>query len=393
MFHCYSTWVIDILGLLRLLYGIQYFIVCHCYHTGVFQKFSVLLYRGRKPMTPEQRLVITLRFLATGAPYRSNMQWEFCVAHNTLSIMVREVCDAIADEYKGELVKLPRTEAGWREVADGFSQRWNFEHCLGAIDGKHIAIKKPKSSGSENYNYKKFCSIVLLAMVDSEYKFMWADVGSPGSCSDGGIWKESKLYKRIERGRQGIPAPEPLPGHHTPLPWFFVGDAAFALAPWMQKPFPYQGLNRRQRIYNYRLSRARRIIENAFGILVMHWRCLTTTMGLAPENASKVVIACLNLHNLIRLRRGPPNAGEVDQADNDNAAWRREPHLRDNDNNEGARPPSKARMYREAQAAREYLADYYSTPQGAVPWQDRIGPIRREETESESSSDSDSEVD
>lgn len=344
-------------------------------------------------MSPEQRVIITLRFLATGAPYRSCLQWEFCVAHNTLSVMIREVCDAVAAEYQAEVFKLPRTPAGWKQVADGFSQRWNFEHCLGAIDGKHVAIKKPKGSGSENYNYKGFCSIVLLAIVDSEYKFMWADVGAPGSCSDGGIWKEGKLYRRIEQGRQGLPAPEPLPGHRTPVPWFFVGDAAFALAPWMQKPFPHRGQTRPERLYNYRLSRARRIVENGFGLLVVQWKCLTTTMGLAPENAAKVVIACLTLHNLIRERRGPPNAGEVDQGDNDNGAWRQEAHLRGNENLEGARPATKAQRYREAQAARDYLRDYYSSPQGAVPWQDRIGQVRmRQQPEPESeSSDSEEE--
>ena len=60
----------------------------------------------------------------------------------------------------------------WREVAQAFGNRWNFHHVCGAIDEKHIAIKKPHLSSSEFYNYKGFCSIVMLGMVDAEYKFL-----------------------------------------------------------------------------------------------------------------------------------------------------------------------------------------------------------------------------
>lgn len=78
------------------------------------------------------------------------------------------------------MFQCPTTAAGWREVADGFARRWNFKHCIGAIDGKHVAIRCPPKSGSTFYNYKGFFSIVLLAVVDSSYKFMYIDVGANG---------------------------------------------------------------------------------------------------------------------------------------------------------------------------------------------------------------------
>jgi hypothetical protein len=347
--------------------------------------------RARTPIQPEHRLVVTLRFLASGAPYRTSLQWDFCIPHNTLSGIIEETCVAISREFKNEAFNLPRTPEGWREKAQGFSQRWNFEHCLGALDGKHVAIRKPKGSGSLNYNYKGFCSIVLLGVVDADYKFMWVSVGEPGSSSDGGIWKECGLYRRVEAGTQGIPAPEPLPGRQTPVPWFFVGDAAFAIAPWMQKPFPHRGQTRPERIFNYRFSRARRIVENSFGILVMHWRCLTTTLGQAPKNAVKVVTACVTLHNLVRERRGRPQPGEVDRGDERDGAWRENARLHANNNLQGNRPGgTQAERYRMAINTRNYLRDYYSSPQGAVHWQDRAlraQPRRRPETGSDSEID------
>ncbi len=62
-------------------------------------------------------------------------------------------------------------------------------HAIGAIDGKHVPIKCPKKSGSLFYNYNGFYSIILLALEDGDYKFLWLDVGQNGSSSDAQIFK------------------------------------------------------------------------------------------------------------------------------------------------------------------------------------------------------------
>ena len=89
------------------------------------------------------------------------------MAHNTISLFVPQVCDAITEEYQDGVLVTPTTPDGWKEVAEGFGRRWNFYHACRAIDGKHIRIKKPSMSGSAFHNYKGFFSIVLLGLVDS----------------------------------------------------------------------------------------------------------------------------------------------------------------------------------------------------------------------------------
>lgn len=94
----------------------------------------------REPLDVGLRVAITLRFLATGNTYRS-IGYAFRVAHNTISKLVPETCRAIVAEYGDEVMQLPDTPEGWKEVASGFEERWKFPHTIGAIDGKHINKK------------------------------------------------------------------------------------------------------------------------------------------------------------------------------------------------------------------------------------------------------------
>ena len=87
------------------------------------------------------------------------------------------------------------------------------------------------------------------------------------SASDGGIFLDSSLRDGLEHGTVGFPAPAPLPGDDKPMPFAIVADDAFPLRSWLQKPYPRRLLSHDEKIFNYRLSRARRVVENAFGIL------------------------------------------------------------------------------------------------------------------------------
>ncbi|KAL3212976.1 hypothetical protein MRX96_035798 [Rhipicephalus microplus] len=92
----------------------------------------------------------------------------------------------------------PKTET-WLHIAEGFSRKWQFSNCIGAVDGKHIQIKSPPNSGSMYFNYKGTYSVVLLAVVDSDYKFMIVDVGAYGK------------YALRVCGRRSLPTPHRLP--------------------------------------------------------------------------------------------------------------------------------------------------------------------------------------
>ena len=128
-------------------------------------------------------VAITHQHLAKEDNYKSLM-YIFYVPHNTISILVRGVCQAIWDEYGDEVVSSPTTAEGWKEIVASYSSQWNFHHVLGAFDGKHIRIRCPANGASQFYNYKGYHSIVLLALFDGNYRFMWVRVGAPGAAAD-----------------------------------------------------------------------------------------------------------------------------------------------------------------------------------------------------------------
>lgn len=320
----------------------------------------------RKALSPGLKLAITLRYLASGDNYHSLM-YGFRVPHNTISKLIPEVCEAIIAEYAEEVIEGPTTEQQWRAISQQFSRRWQFEHCLGALDGKHIAIRCPTNAGSEYYNYKGFHSIILMALVDGDYKFSWVDVGSNGSAGDAQVFNRSELKECMDDQTLGVPAPEPLPHDDRDMPFFIVGDDAFALRTWLMKPFSKRNLTDIERIFNYRLSRARRIVENAFGILAHRYQCLLTTLRQKPPTVVSIVLACICLHNLMRVRYPAQQNADVDQEDQDHnvapGAWRQNNPL------VGIYGARGNRMTVAAKHQRQYLSAYYSSDAGSVPWQ------------------------
>ncbi|CAK1587377.1 unnamed protein product [Parnassius mnemosyne] len=249
----------------------------------------------RDALTARERLSMTLRFLTTGDSYTS-LQYLFRISKQSISTIIIEVCDAIIKALKDH-VKLPETENQWMAVAKEFEEKWNFPHAIGAMDGKHVCLQAPLNSGTEFYNYKQYSSIVLLALVDADYNFMYVNVGCQGRISDGGVFKNTSLYRNLENKSLNLPNPEILQTpYNVKVPYIILCDKAFALSEYTMKPFsgnPERGSI--ERIFNYRLTRARRVVENAFGILSSVFRVLRKPMLVEPEKATKIVLATVYL--------------------------------------------------------------------------------------------------
>ncbi|KAL8586901.1 hypothetical protein ACOMHN_051006 [Nucella lapillus] len=331
--------------------------------------------RLRAPIDPGLKLACTLRYLATGDSFHS-LGYAFSVSHNTVSLFVPQVCAALINTLKDEAFHAVTTADDWRAIAKRFEDKWNMPHCIGALDGKHFRMKKPAHSGSLYFNYKGYFSIPMLALVDADYRFLWLDAGGQGHMSDAQIFLQTDLHAAVVDNTINRPPPCPLTQHPEDtqdIPYFIVADDAFALKDYCMKPFSRRTMSDREKVFNYRLSRARRVVENAFGILAMRFRIFMRPIETRPDNALLSIKAAVTLHNVLRVKEPMP-AHALDREDEDGTLhegeWRQLVKWEDGPSN------GLGRAGRTGMHIRDLLADYFGSPQGEVPWQWRMAGVR-----------------
>ena len=179
-----------------------------------------------------------------------------------------------------------------------------------------------------------------MALVTYDYQFLYADVGCQGRISDGGVWANCGFSKKMNRGEIKFPTPRPLPKPVDPawkyadtgetLPFVIVGDNAFPLQENIMKPYAQKQLNDQGRIFNYRLSRFRRVSENCFGIFTNRFRIFCNRIDLHPDLVVLILRAAIVLHNMLRIKSSdsytPPGFADELLPDGTltNGSWRQE---------------------------------------------------------------------
>lgn len=268
---------------------------------------------------------------------------------------------------------MPSTQQQWTEVALKFEQLWNFPHCIGAVDGKHVNMIAPPKSGSTFYNYKGFHSIVLMAVVDAEYKYLYIDVGCNGRISDGGVFSKCSLQQALDKNDLNLPTPRPLPGREVNIPFLLVSDDAFRMQTNLLKPYPGRSLSAGQRIFNYRLSRARRIVENVFGIMTKRFEVFSRPIKLNADKTTRVTLACCALHNFLVTKNPNYTATLVDHFDEHGNLV---PGARANDSLSiselAVEEIPSSYICNEAKAIRQEFENYFMSPIGELPWQYKL---------------------
>ena len=139
----------------------------------------------------------------------------------------------------------------------------------------------------------------------------------------------------------------------------------------MQKPYGHRGLTHEERIFNYRLSRARRVVENAFGIMANRFQIFMSTMQHQPSTIRIITTACIVLHNLMRIRYPRIQNQLLDREDGGHnlipGEWRKSHNMRDCRTVQG---PNRAN--RDGKQLRNLLKHWVNSPAGSVPWQENM---------------------
>ncbi|XP_065665346.1 uncharacterized protein LOC136086784 [Hydra vulgaris] len=328
----------------------------------------------RDPVSPSERLAVTLRFIVTGDA-QCTIAASYRISASTISRIISETCAAIWSSLKERnYLHVPSEKQEWKTIAKEFENMWSFPHAIGAIDGKHIVMQAPHNSGSEYFNYKKTHSIVLLAVCNAKYEFTMVDIGDSGRQSDGSVFNNCSLGYAIENNKLNIPDPEKIGNSDKILPYVLVADDAFGLKSHMMKPYPNQNILLKQKIFNYRLSRARRVIENTFGIATSRFRIFRRPIIANLEKVILITQAIVALHNFLMKKRSannylycPTNYTDIDSP----AGFRPGDWRQDNSCSAALQPLSSGsnNYSKDAKQVRDDFKEYFNSPEGELEWQ------------------------
>ena len=183
------------------------------------------------------------------------------------------------------------------------------------------------------------------------------------------------MGEKFYQGKMNLPRQRRISLSRPALPYVLVADEAFQLTPFLMRPFPGRNIEQSLSIFNYRLSRARRVIENSFGILAAKWRIYGRPITASLETIESIILATVCLHSF--LKKGdnnlpsvgrlycPPNF--VDREDEEGnilyGTWRQQITTLPSIGNAGSNSHSQS-----AAAIRNTFKEYFVS-EGAVPWQ------------------------
>ena len=171
-----------------------------------------------------------------------------------------------------------------------FEAKQGIKKCIGAIDCTHIAIRQPVDHLRDYCNRKRFFSIVLQGVVDTDMKFTNVYCGEPGSLHDARVLKRSLLYNTALNDMENI----------YPNETCIIGDSAYPSLSWLVPLFrDNRHLNPQQSEFNFLHSSTRIVIERAFGYLKGRFRRLKFLELLDIQFIPKLITAICIMHNIV----------------------------------------------------------------------------------------------
>uniref|UniRef100_A0A3Q3F1G4 DDE Tnp4 domain-containing protein n=1 Tax=Labrus bergylta TaxID=56723 RepID=A0A3Q3F1G4_9LABR len=256
----------------------------------------------------EVEMLVFLYWLASATSYRVVAE-AFAIPTQTVFDLVHKASKRVLAIVK-RVIRFP-TAAEMDRVGAGFARLAGsavFARVAGSIDGCHVRVVAPAAHEQAYLNRRLFHSIQFQAICDHRGKFLDVFVGYPGSVHDARVLRHSDVY---------------VHQLYPPQAWFLIEDGGY---PCIQDPItlitPYQEpvqspVHRR---FNGKLSRARLVVEQAFGIMKTRWRTIfLKAMEVRIPFAVEVITCCAVLHNLCLGTEDLefPSDQDADEADPD----------------------------------------------------------------------------
>ncbi|XP_054167338.1 putative nuclease HARBI1 [Oppia nitens] len=203
-----------------------------------------------------------LRFFAQGAFYRVTGD-TLDISTATMSRVVHRVARALTKNVR-RYVLFPDSEREIASTKEDFYKLKRFPNVIGAIDGTHVEILAPPQNIEADYVNRKFRhTINVQAVANARLEFIDIVAKYPGRTHDAFIWQNSGLRRQLQQ---------------RPNIGWLLGDSGYPLEPQLMTPLSEPRTPAQIR-YNTAHMSTRNVVERAFGVLKMRFRCLDQTAG------------------------------------------------------------------------------------------------------------------
>lgn len=232
-----------------------------------------------RAMPSELRLLLTLRYLATGSFLSSAADFSG-VSPPTASRVVKKVTEAIAKLCR-DVIRFPNDLGMLQEK---FYMLSRFPRVIAVIDCTHINIKSPGGDTAENFrNRKSNFSMNVQVACDSQMRCMDIVARWPGSAHDQTIFNNSALKEKFENGQFGNGV--------------LLGDSGYESKHYLFTPISNPSTPA-ENLYNEAQIRTRNVIERCFGVCKNRFPVLRRQITLSLARVQAVIVACFVLHNI-----------------------------------------------------------------------------------------------
>ncbi|KAJ6651616.1 hypothetical protein lerEdw1_020786 [Lerista edwardsae] len=248
----------------------------------------------RRSIPVLQKVLIALHYLGTGS-----FQGDVARQHGTAQSSTSRCADAFLDAmlmHLPDFIAFPTAEAELRRLREEFCAVAGFPNVVSAIDSTLVGLAIPQNLAG-SYRSRQHQTLNVQATCDARGLFTSVVAKFPGSVRDAQIFDASTLKATLASWPEGE--------------GWILGDCGYPLRPYLLTPYPVESSEPVAR-YNLAHQQTRLVVERAFRMLKMRFRCLQPSgarLMRTLEKAAKVFVVCAMLHNMA-LRRNTPLLGE-----------------------------------------------------------------------------------
>nr|XP_014093364.1 uncharacterized protein LOC106619676 [Bactrocera oleae] len=253
-------------------------------------------HRKKKSFSAEERIAITLKYLATGEVH-SCRNYCFRASKPVILKMIANICLNIYELLKDPFVSLPKTDEQWQNVANEFQRKHRVLNCAGNLSMQQIRFHS-SSRAEEQKDFINKQPLIFTSIVDINDNFLYIDVEKTQAEAFDEIYEKSIFRQLIENDEVKLPVSYEAQDDISHS-YYFASKSGLPLKPYLLSG-PTDVPNNSRVNYNNIMNMVNKHTENALRMLANIFPILSHPLRIDEENGRKIILGCVALYNFLR---------------------------------------------------------------------------------------------